>query len=127
MRTEPCNQCGSFDWYERGTFSYCRPCHSEAQRRYVARKAAAEDVELVSPPNRPLHQQSFNLISPRLTCKNGHPVNSENVRVSSQRKGTNLFRRCRACERNAKRVAYGLPAEVAPIKLSTMLDQVEDS
>lgn len=125
MRTDPCSKCNAFDFYQKGSFSYCRPCHSEAQKRYVARKAAAEEVELLKPPSKPLHEQDFksNHGRLRLVCKNGHPLNSENTRVSSQRNGVHLFRRCRACERNAKRVKYGLPVEPAPARLTELLDE----
>jgi hypothetical protein len=123
MRTEPCKQCGNFDFYVKGNFSYCRPCHSEAQKRYIKRKAQAEEVSLLKPPSRLLHEHSFNNARRRLACKNGHPINSENVRVSSQRDGKHLFRRCRACARNEKRVKYGLEAEPTPARLSELLDQ----
>lgn len=125
MRTEPCKKCNAFDFYVKGDFSYCRPCHAEAQKRYSERKAAAEEVELLKAPSVALHAQDYSRNSGRgrLVCKNGHPLNSENTRVSSQRGGRHLFRRCRACERNAKRVKYGLPVEAVPARLSELLEE----
>ena len=124
MRTDPCRQCSAVDFYHKGTFAYCRPCHAEAQKRYKARKAAAEQVEVIKPPSLLLSQHDFKSHAgrDRLACKNGHPVNSENVRMSSQRGGKHLFRRCRACERNARRVSYGLPVETA-VRLTDLLDE----
>lgn len=127
MRDDPCHKCGAYDWYYRGSFSYCRPCHAEAQKRYMERKKHAEEVQVVKPPSKTLHSQDFSQHSGRrrLACKNGHPVNAENTRMSSQRGGKDLFRRCRVCERNTSRVKYGLPVEAAPVKLSELLDQID--
>jgi hypothetical protein len=122
MSTKPCNKCGLVDRYYKGEFSYCRPCHSEAQKRYMQRKALAEEVEVIKPPAKNLHEQSFtNSSRTRLACKNGHPLNEENTRMSSQRGGRHLFRRCRACERNIKRVKYGLAPEPTPVRLTELL------
>lgn len=129
MRTDPCSKCGNFDFYVKGNFSYCRPCHTDAQKRYMQRKSVGDEVEVLKAPSRLLHEHDFKVIPSRrrLTCKNGHPVNSENVRVSSQRNGRHLDRRCRACERDAKRVKYGLRVEAPPKKLSELLDGNVDS
>lgn len=127
MRTEPCKQCNAFDFYERGEFSYCRPCHSEAQKRYKERKVRGEEVEILKPPNLPISVLRTNHAGrAQLTCKNGHPLTGDNVRISSQRNGRHLFRRCRTCERNAKRVKYGLPIDQAPVKLTELLDSLSD-
>jgi len=123
MRTEPCKQCNMFDFYYRGTFSYCRPCHSQAQRRYAAKQT---EKQLVQPPRRSLEEilELKNSFSRNKThCVNGHPFSGDNVRYSSQKGGRNMFRRCRACERNAKRVKYGLAPEPTPMTLGKLLEE----
>lgn len=122
MNNEPCQQCGLIDRYVKGEFSYCRPCHTEAQKRYLKNKAQGSTVETLKAPSRSLSfllSQNTNL---KLVCKNGHALVGDNLVVSSQRNGKHLRRRCRTCERNAKRVKYGLAPEVAPQKISDMLD-----
>ncbi len=124
MRNEPCKKCHSYDFYYRGTFSYCRPCHVEAQKRYVERKRFGEAVELVGPPVKLLHEYDFSLNTERakLACAKGHSLIGDNVRVSSQRQGKHVHRRCLTCERNNKRVRYGLAPEADPVRLTDMLD-----
>lgn len=122
MRSEPCKKCNNFDWYIKGQFSYCRPCHSEAQKRYAKK---ISDKELLKPPAYSLEQlmamrKSFH--KAKTHCVNGHPFSGDNVRISSQRNGRNLRRRCRACERNAKRVSYGLAPEPLPVTLGQLLE-----
>jgi hypothetical protein len=127
MRTDPCNTCQSFDWYERGDFVYCRPCHSEAQKRYMQRKAMGDSLELLKPPSIPLYEQNLSRKLKPIACKQGHLLSGDNLRPSSQRNGRHNRSRCRACERNAKRVKYGLSPETAPNKLSEMFDSQADS
>jgi len=122
MRSEPCKKCNMFDFYSKGNFSYCRPCHSEAQKRYANKIG---DKELLKAPSYSLEQlmnerSSFNRT--KTHCIKGHALTGDNVRVSSQRKGRHLRRMCRTCERNAKRVKYGLSPEPAPKTLGSMLE-----
>jgi hypothetical protein len=124
MRTDPCNKCGSSDRYEKGTFSYCRVCHAEAQRNYLQRKATGEQTELLKPPSLPLYalDRKNHFGRNKVACSKGHPLHGDNVRISSQRNGKHLHRRCRTCERNAKRVQYGLAVERTATMLSDLLD-----
>jgi hypothetical protein len=129
MRTEPCKQCGASDFYQKGEFSYCRPCHTEAQKRYLKNKAQGIQTEVIKPPNRSLSlmlsSRSNTTQGNKTHCINGHPLSGDNVRLSSQRNGKHTFRRCRTCERNAKRVKYGLAPEAAPATLGSMLDNLD--
>lgn len=116
-----CKQCGMNDFYTKGNFSYCRPCHNEAQKRYALRKAQGDTLEKRTPPVRALSD----LLQQRpsnLRCPSGHLMQGDNVRVASQRKGRHLERKCKTCERNAKRVRYGLQPEPAPTRLAELLD-----
>ena len=127
MRNDSCNKCGMSDRYTKGEFSYCRPCHNEAQKRYLNRINGL-DREIVKPPAYSLEQlmgmrNSFE--RSKTHCSKGHSFSGDNVRVSSQRRGKNAKRRCRACERNAKRVKYGLTPEPTPLSLSELLDSHE--
>ena len=122
MRNEPCTKCGAHDRYIKGEFSYCRPCHNEAQKRYVDNKRMGIQVERKKPPYRSLDYllslgNSRNL---KPVCSKGHPFAGDNVRVEQQQ--GRLRRRCRACERDAKRVRYGLAPEPAPTRLSELFD-----
>lgn len=121
----PCRKCGMTDRYFRGKHSACRPCHNEACKRYLQRKALGETVEVRKPPTIKLTETQLRRHPGRekLFCKNNHPLTGDNVRISSQRNGTNLFRRCRTCERNAARVKYGLPVEPTPSRLSDLLSE----
>lgn len=122
MRNDFCDKCGVSDFYQKGNFSYCRPCHTEAQKRYKQRQALGEQVETLKGPSLPLSAllQSNSLLKP--VCKYGHPMSGDNAAISSQRAGRHLRRRCRTCERNAKRLRYGLEPEAAPTTLNKLLD-----
>lgn len=127
MRNDFCSKCGSVDWYIKGTFSYCRPCHNEAQKRYAENKRRGSKPETLGPPKQTLEYMfgEGKKGAPRREkthCRKGHPFSGDNVAVSSQRGGRHLRRRCRACDRNAKRVRYGLAPEPNPIKLSDLFD-----
>lgn len=127
MRNDPCKKCGSVDRYIKGNYASCRPCHTEAQKRYIENKRKGITITTLGPP-----KQSMEYMltvgrkgEPRRAktyCKNGHPFSGDNLAISSQRNGKHLRRRCRACDRNAKRVRYGLAPEPAPTKLSDLLD-----
>lgn len=124
MRTEPCNQCGAVDYYVKGQFFYCRPCHTEAQKRYMRNKAQGETKKTSNPPpSRTLNSllEDRN-VAVKQYCKHGHPLFGDNVLITSQRKGKHLRKLCRTCARNLKRVKYGLAVEPAPTKLSDLLD-----
>lgn len=117
-----CKKCGLDDRYYRGTFSSCRPCHNAAQKRYAARKALGEIVEVKPAPKVQLALTTLSTAAKRVTCKNGHLLTDENIQVTSQRRGKHLFRRCRVCDKNLKRVKYGLPVEQPATTLSGLLD-----
>lgn len=123
MRTEPCKKCGMMDFYSKGDFSYCRPCHTEAQKRYTQRKATGEQIERSKAPSLPLYALSTknHFERNKLACPKGHPLRGDNVRITSQRNGKHVNRKCRACERDAKRVKYGLAVEQTTSRLSDML------
>ncbi len=127
-RTEPCKQCGNFDFYYRGDFSYCRFCHNEAVKRYTKSLSDRTKQQL---PKRDLEY----LVSPngrrgsaereKKSCPQGHPYSGENLRINVARK-TRVNRKCRACDRNRKRVKYGLEPEPKFTKLSDLLDTEAD-
>jgi hypothetical protein len=123
-RTEPCKKCNLFDFYYRGDFSYCRPCHAESQRRYRERIATGETLETVKPPSYPLYLLSSknNFESKKVACPKGHPLRGDNVRITSQRKGSHVNRKCRACDRDSKRVRYGLEEETTSVRLIDLLE-----
>jgi hypothetical protein len=124
-RTESCRQCNNFDWYYRGNFSYCRFCHNEAVKRYNKSLTVKQSQEL---PSRDLEY----LVSPdgrrgsaergKLSCPQGHPYSGDNLRINTQRGRKHINRKCRACDRNRRRVSYGLEPEPSFTKLSDMLD-----
>ncbi len=122
MRHEPCSKCGAHDWYIKGEFSYCRPCHNEAQRRYASNKRMGISPPKKTPPKRSLEYMLSlgNKTNLKPVCSNGHPYSGDNVRVEQQH--GRLKRRCRTCERDAKRVRYGLAPEPAPVRLTDLLD-----
>lgn len=120
--SDVCSKCSMSDRYVKGKFSYCRPCHNEAQKRYALRKSQGVGVEVRTPPAKPLSKLLRQNPS-KLRCPQGHPMTGDNVRIASQRKGRHLERKCRTCERNAKRVSYGLQPEPAPTKLAELLDE----
>lgn len=122
MRTEPCKNCGSVDRYVKGKFSYCRPCHSEAQKRYITNKSLGLAVPTKNAPNRSLEYliSLGNKTNLKANCRRGHPYSGDNVRIEQQH--GRLKRRCKACERDAKRVSYGLAPASDPVRLSDLLD-----
>jgi len=124
MYKDPCRKCGLSDFYIKGNFAYCRPCHCDAQKRYKQRKALGDSAEVKRPPTQKLsamvNSNSFEASKKR--CPQGHPYSGSNVRTSSQRSGRNINRKCRACERNRKRVSYGLQPEPSPKRLTDILD-----
>lgn len=119
-RTEPCRQCNNFDWYYRGNFSYCRFCHNEAVKRYNRSLSTRESVKA---PSRSLEQlMKTSAERNKLSCPQGHPYSGDNLRTTSQKNGKAVNRKCRTCDRNRKRILYGLEPEPAYSKLSDMLD-----
>lgn len=120
-KDEPCKQCGLIDRYVKGKFSYCRPCHNESTKRWTERKAQGISAGHKPPPARTMEQLLKRKPAP-LRCPQGHLMSGDNVRITSQRNGRRLDRRCRACERNRKRVAYGLAPEPTPTSLADLLD-----
>lgn len=121
MHRDPCKQCGNSDRYVKGKFSYCRPCHNESSRRYHLRKSQGMSIDRRLPPARKLADMlTQQPSSPR--CPQGHLMSGDNVRIASQRKGRHLERKCRACERERKRVSYGLQPEPTPTRLSELLE-----
>ena len=124
MRNEPCKQCGSSDFYFKGEFSYCRPCHKEAQKRYAENKRAGLSYESAKPaPQRTL---SSMLTKAKLTpthCPRNHPYRGDNLRVEYPSHANHQIR-CKACERDAKRVRYGLQPDPDPTRLSDLLDDL---
>ena len=123
MRNEPCKQCGFMDFYVKGKFSYCRPCHNQAQRRYAAKNS---DRQLLQPPAYSLEYlmtKKKSAHAAKTHCKKGHPFSGDNVKITSQDNGRLMRRYCRACKRNAKRVKYGLEPEPSPMTLGKMLDE----
>jgi hypothetical protein len=129
IKDEPCRQCQSFDWYLKGDFAYCRTCHREASKRHIENKRLGITPETKGPPSRSLEhllkhggKGRKNL---KAFCVNNHPLSGDNVRLDSQQ--GRLLRRCRACERNAKRRTYGLAPEPSPTTLTAiMLDSQDD-
>jgi len=117
-----CKQCGLSDRYVKGKFSYCRPCHNEATRRWTERKKQGLIAETKKPPARALAEILSTRESPK-RCPQGHDMTGSNARITSQRNGRHLDRRCRACERDRKRVAYGLQPEPTPTRLAELLDE----
>jgi hypothetical protein len=127
-RTEPCKQCNSWDFYTYGKYSSCRPCHNEASKRYLERKRNGLTADVVDVPKRDLEY----LLKPsglrsshernKKSCPQGHPYNLENTNMGAQKNGKNVNRKCRVCDRNRKRLYYGLDPEPLPSKLSDMLD-----
>ena len=120
--TTPCKQCGAVDRYVKGKFSYCRPCHNEAQRRYAQNRRMGIRYEHKKPPVRTLsHMLTRTNGNASIThCPRNHPYTGDNVRIEEQ--DGRLHRRCRACERDAKRVRYGLAPEPDPVRLTDLLD-----
>lgn len=126
LRTEPCRQCGAMDFYYRGEHSACRPCHNEACKRWLQRKATGEELPKQRPPAVILSESGKarrDAGADKVACKRGHPYTTENLRVSSQRNGKRLRRFCRVCNRDEKRIKYGIAPGKDPLKLSQLLDE----
>jgi hypothetical protein len=127
LKDEPCKKCGLTDKYVKGEYSSCRYCHNEAQKRYMENKARGEQLKIMPAPSQTLEFMltSGRKGSPRRAkthCSNGHPFAGDNVAITSQHNGKHLRRRCRACDRNLKRVKYGVVPEPTPTRLSDILD-----
>ncbi len=129
IKDEPCRQCGNFNKYVKGDFSYCRTCHNEAQKKYAENRKLGIRPETKGGPNRSLkHLLSQGMRGRKelkAFCIHNHPLSGDNVRLDTQR--GRLLRRCKACERNAKRRTYGLAPEPEPISLTNLLDDRPDA
>ena len=123
-RQEPCTKCNLFDFYVKGDFSYCRFCHSEAQRRYVENRRMGIQVERKGPPKRSLDEMLRKSPNLKPYCSRGHSYSGDNLRLETQKSGA-LQRRCKACERDRKRVSYGLTPDPDPVRLTNLLDGTE--
>jgi hypothetical protein len=121
---EPCKKCGNSYWYVKGDFSYCRVCHNDAQKRYLENKRMGIEPERKGPPSRSLETLLSKSVKLKSYCPRGHSYSGDNVRLETQVTG-NLQRRCKACERDRKRVTYGLTPEPDPVRLTSLLDGTE--
>ncbi len=124
IEDEPCRKCGNSNRYVKGDFSYCRTCHTEAQKKYIENKRLGIKPETKGGPNRSLEHLLSEGMKGRKKlkafCIHNHPLSGDNVRLDTQQ--GRLLRRCKACERNAKRRTYGLLAEPTPTSLTSLLD-----
>lgn len=114
-RKMKCKKCGSDDWYVRGKYKRCTPCHNKTQlEAYHNRKIGLGRQRKQKYTARPLSQE-FGYIHPlfvekklQTVCKRGHELSGDNVRLDLDSKGR-THRRCRKCEYLRHRQDYGLP------------------
>lgn len=121
MRNDPCRQCNSVDYYVKGNFSYCRPCHAASQRRYEHRKRIGEELPKPREKNPVVLGESLSLNNGirKTHCPKGHPYDKSNTRIAYT--GKKKERKCKACDRNYRRKTYGLPPEPLPVRLTDIL------
>lgn len=114
-----CKKCGQEDWYVRGKYKRCIPCHNKAQlASYHNRKLGIEKQRKSTYKSRPLAEQ-LKLISQKkmqAACTRGHNLTGDDVRLEIDSKGR-MHRRCLKCERLRSRKRYGLetPSEIAQL------------
>jgi len=112
-----CKKCGSEEFYVRGKYRRCTPCHNEAQAKaYHNRKISAEKTRSSKYQPRPLSQALASIPNNQQVCKRGHELNGSNVRLDLDSKGR-YHRRCKKCEYLTSRKKYGLEIESSMAKL----------
>lgn len=113
-----CKKCGSQDFYVRGKYRRCTPCHNEVQlRAYHRRKISDEKSRNSKYKPKPVSRQlKGSKAIVQTVCKRGHELSEDNVRLDLDSKG-NYHRRCLKCEYLASRKKYGLPVNSDMVKL----------
>jgi len=112
-----CKKCGGEDFYVRGRYRRCVPCHNEVQlKSYHNRKISAEKSRNSKYTPRPLSQKLNAHVQVKTVCKRGHELSDDNVRLDLDNKG-NYHRRCRKCEYLTSRKKYGLPVNSDMVRL----------
>lgn len=114
-----CKKCGQEEWYVRGKYRRCIPCHNKAQlTSYHNRKLGIEKVRKQSYKSRPLAEQLKTISQKKmqLTCHRGHNLTGEDIRLETDSLGR-VHRRCLRCEKLRSRKRYGLstPSELAEL------------
>ncbi len=114
-----CKKCGQEEWYERGKYKRCIPCHNKAQlASYHNRKLGIEQPRRAGYKARPLAEQLRTISQKKIQeqCHRGHNLTGENIRLEIDDRGR-THRRCLRCERLRARKRYGLetPSEVAEL------------
>lgn len=94
-----CKHCGSDDWYVKGKYKRCIPCHANNQRKtYHARKAGTYYQRTHKYQAKPL-AESIKVLSGKhlkTACHRGHEYTQENTRLEITSKGQ-IVRRCIKC------------------------------
>jgi hypothetical protein len=125
-----CKKCGGEEWYRRGTYKRCIPCHNEVQLvSYHNRKLGIKADRRKSHQSKPIAQQLKNLptgitLEKRLmtACGKGHEFNKENTRLEVDRFGR-IHRRCLQCMYLYTRKRYGLDN---PSRLKDLLQEKDN-
>jgi hypothetical protein len=121
-----CKKCGNDDWYVKGRYRRCTPCHNEVQlAAYHNRKLGVSKVRKSKHTSRPLAQRINIAPLPRsqmVACSKGHEFTQENTRLEVDNKGR-VHRRCLRCEYLQGRKRYGLET---PSKLRKLLQEKDN-
>jgi hypothetical protein len=112
-----CKKCGADQWYRRGKYKRCIPCHNKNQlKSYHNRKLGIERGRQSKYRPRPLSKTMTSQPIVQTVCSRGHELSGDNVRLDLDSTG-NFHRRCKKCEYLASRKKYGLPVNSDMVKL----------
>jgi hypothetical protein len=121
-----CKKCGGDDWYVKGKYRRCIPCHNEIQlAAYHNRKQGGSTAGKRSTLKaRPLSQTLAVLrqTQQQTSCSRGHEFTDENTRLEVDGKGM-THRRCKQCERIKYRRRYGLDT---PSRISELMQEKDN-
>lgn len=123
MKPERCRKCGAEEWYQRGKYRRCTPCHNTSQlAAYHNRKVGIEQGRRSQHKARPLAEQlKFSQKKEQTACHRGHLFDEQNTRIEVDNKGR-FHRRCRKCELLRYRRRYGIETKS---QAKELLDQTQ--
>lgn len=137
MVPEFCKKCGSNEFYTRGKYFRCVPCHRATVKRSVQRRKLDQKLErkntvqaqslkkLLKDPVKDAPLIAAN--RQKDSCPKGHPYTPENTRVAGQGKYRDIpNRHCRTCNRNEARRRYGIEEDESSPKMKKISDFLLD-
>ncbi len=139
MVPEFCKKCGSNEFYTRGKYFRCVPCHRATAKKSVQRRKLNQKLERKNGlqtkslkkllREKPISEPDFIVANREKThCPKGHLYSDETTRVAGQGKYRDSpNRHCRICNKNEARRRYGIEEDHSYREVKKISDFLLDS